>query len=141
MIEKTLDLMQQIVEKKVKHYKTDFYDYDVTRIREGGSEQYVWIVRESGTFLCKFSEVSNIYDYYVDNRSVDFYLVNTENATITKIPFAEREHLDSFQVIYKCRDDVFAHFATTISARDKTACEHLAGKWMPDGYDHFEIYN
>lgn len=43
--------MQEITEKRVKLYKTDFYNYDMPRILEEHPSEFVWMVRESGTHL------------------------------------------------------------------------------------------
>ena len=50
--EQLLEKMESIVKKTVKHYQSDFYDYDVSFVRNFDSEKYdsfYWIVRECGT--------------------------------------------------------------------------------------------
>lgn len=52
--EKILSMMQKNVEKDVRVYKSDFYDYDVPALSWGvpvGSV-HVWFTRECGTCLC-----------------------------------------------------------------------------------------
>ncbi len=58
-----LTRMENIVKKRVKFYKSDFYDYDKKKIFSFAADYYVnqferdhirgfiWIVRECGTFL------------------------------------------------------------------------------------------
>lgn len=51
---KTADViqtMQQIAEKQIQCYKSDFYDYDRPRLIEERPRAFVWMVRESGTHL------------------------------------------------------------------------------------------
>ncbi len=44
--------MALIVGKTVKHYKTDFYDYDVPAILKAQpGEARIWILRETGTYF------------------------------------------------------------------------------------------
>ena len=43
--------MQEITEREIKWYKTDFYDYDRPRIIEEHPVEFVWMVRDSGTHL------------------------------------------------------------------------------------------
>ena len=47
-----IEKMETIVKATVKHYQSDFYDYDVDFIKNFDNEKYdsfYWIVRESGT--------------------------------------------------------------------------------------------
>lgn len=46
-----LKKMGEIAEKRVKHYKCDFYDYDLPWIKRDKPGEFVWMVRESGTHL------------------------------------------------------------------------------------------
>jgi len=50
-----LDLMTKVTEGHVKHYKSDFYQFDVPKFMEtaksGETVSYIWLVRESGTWL------------------------------------------------------------------------------------------
>lgn len=43
--------MEKRVKRYVKHYKSDFYEYDMPRIRDLEDGAYLWIVRENGTFM------------------------------------------------------------------------------------------
>lgn len=140
MKNRTLELMAEIVEKKVKHYKSDFYEHDTKSIMENEAGKFIWIVRECGTWIFKDEEISNTYSYYLEDKNVDFYSVDTTTATVKKIPFNKREHLKHFRAIYKCSNNVFLQRKMEIDARDKQAAEKLAEKWMPEGYEYFEIY-
>lgn len=47
-----LDQMAEIVAKYVKHYQTDFTDYDVDTYRKADDgAQFVWLVRTCGTYF------------------------------------------------------------------------------------------
>lgn len=46
-----LTTMQAITEKRVKLYKTDYYDYDRPRIEAEQPAEFVWMVRETGTHI------------------------------------------------------------------------------------------
>lgn len=59
--------MQEIVEKTVKSYKTDFYKYDKPQIESSDADKYIFIVRKTGTWLIDLAEVvggvSEVYEY------------------------------------------------------------------------------
>lgn len=46
-----LQTMQELTEKHVKLYKTDFYDHDRPRIFRDRPEEFVWMIRETGTHI------------------------------------------------------------------------------------------
>lgn len=56
-----LDIMQHETDRAVKHYKTDFSEYDAPRIRAEQEKQekgykdttpgFIWITRDSGTWM------------------------------------------------------------------------------------------
>lgn len=46
-----LQTMQEITEKYVKLYKSDFYDYDRPRIMRDRPAEFVWMIRETGTHI------------------------------------------------------------------------------------------
>ena len=68
--------MADIVEKKVKNYKTDFYNYDVDTLKNNIDEnsQYLWVIRENGTnlFYIPICRVTDDFYEYV-NTTIDFY--------------------------------------------------------------------
>ncbi len=47
--------MERIVKRDVKHYQSDFYDYDVDTIKRNKEPErrffYMWVVRDCGTHL------------------------------------------------------------------------------------------
>lgn len=86
-----LSKMENIVKRYVKHYKSDFYDYDLDTLKSENEKKYIWIVRECGTFLLdinrlKDSEKENsariIYNYYLDNNR--YYKVDLKKGSIKK---------------------------------------------------------
>lgn len=46
-----LQTMLEITEKHVKSYKTDFYEHDRERISRERPQEFVWMIRETGTHL------------------------------------------------------------------------------------------
>lgn len=90
-----LKKMENIVKKYVKHFKSDFYDYDVLTIgRCYPNQVLIWIVRNCGTYLvanCKHlkerSEESQavsmaIFEYYENDPEIRFYEVITGKSVI-----------------------------------------------------------
>lgn len=60
--------MEKIAKKNVKHYFSDFTDYDRPKIEnENDAFLFIWIVRDCGTHLIKITnnpeELYNSYDY------------------------------------------------------------------------------
>ena len=87
-----LNKMENIVKRYVKHYKSDFYDYDLHELKKENEKKYVWIVRESGTFLLDIGKLKNpekendgtriIYNYYLDDNR--YYKVDLKKGSIKK---------------------------------------------------------
>ena len=63
--EMLLDMMELEAKKTVKHYFTDWTDYDVPIIRNlpADMREYIWILRECGTYFFPL-------DHYESTRSV-----------------------------------------------------------------------
>lgn len=54
-----INKMSRLVNRTVKHYKTDFTDYDIKTIEKAESEKaasFLWILRECGTFLLSYDQ-------------------------------------------------------------------------------------
>lgn len=97
--------MQEITERTVKCYKTDFYDYDRPWILRDRPSEFVWMVRESGTHLMvpRVSEEDkdlwrHRYDIFSDaNKDFYYCTMNSDGSgTVTKSPkkcaeFANRQ--------------------------------------------------
>ena len=63
---------ERIAKKRVNHYLTDFYNYDKPIIERQEKAEYIWIVRECGTWLYRWEDAGEIHDYYCDDKEVDF---------------------------------------------------------------------
>lgn len=47
--------MTDIALKKIKHYFTDFTKFDIPELVESGGANYIWLVRDTGTWLINVS--------------------------------------------------------------------------------------
>ena len=97
--------MQELTEKHVKWYKTDFYDYDRPWILRDKPSEFVWMIRESGTHIMMprdSDEDKEVWRLHYDafaaaNR--DFYYCTMDpdgSGTVTKstqkcLAFADRQ--------------------------------------------------
>ena len=100
-----LETMRQLTEKHVKLYKTDFYDYDVPRIKKDHPSEFVWMVRESGTHIMTPRDSDedkgmwrHYYDAFASANKLFFYCtMNPDGSgTVTRsnkrcIEFANRQ--------------------------------------------------
>lgn len=100
-----LETMQQLAEKHIKLYKTDFYDYDVPRIKKEHPSEFVWMVRETGTHImtpCDSDDDKGFwrhcYDIFSAANKMFFYCtMNADGSgTVTKstakcLAFADRQ--------------------------------------------------
>ena len=87
---------EDVIIRKVKHYKTDFYDYDVPRLNKlKKTERALLIIREAGTYLAidKDFKSRDDWDFYrnvIDNWEgqeylyINFNIDNGEPSRITK---------------------------------------------------------
>jgi len=59
--EKLLESMERIAKKTVKHYFSDFTEYDVKTVREAETgKSYVWLLWETGTYMLQADDVDMI---------------------------------------------------------------------------------
>lgn len=97
--------LENIVNKQVKHYKTDWTDYDAPRLdqynasKEADVKKLIWIARDCGTWLLVADDIKNpescaytLYHYYLpggpDNpkRSPNkYFYIDLLNLTLTKM--------------------------------------------------------
>ncbi|MEK6190632.1 MAG: hypothetical protein N2A99_06550 [Carnobacterium alterfunditum] len=88
--------MMNIVEKKVKHYKADFYIHDIQKLHKSPENSLIWIIRDSGTHYIDLDspvaysdDTSANMDYFQTlvkmNRIIGFYLVDRKENTLQKI--------------------------------------------------------
>ena len=90
--------MQELTEKHVKLYKTDFYDYDRPRIERKQPQEFVWMIRDTGTHLLFARELENesmtpekwrtCYDLFTAaNERLYYCTLNADGSgTITRSP-------------------------------------------------------
>lgn len=95
-MENIINQMAKIVEKKVKCNCSDFYKWDIEKLNERTDDNYIFIVRECGTFLLSLKalkeneNIQNIYNYcYEENENSKsrikphkFYMVNIKKGTV-----------------------------------------------------------
>lgn len=87
------DEMSKIVEKNVKYYKTDFYNIDVKSIENYDSNEFLWIVRESGTLILNINNLKyeRSCDYisflYYKETDVKLYKVNLQTLKIKQLDY------------------------------------------------------
>ena len=60
MTENVIKEMTNIIEKKLTHYKTDWYDYDLPKVKE--SNAVIIGIRKTGTHLLKLDEDKKNFD-------------------------------------------------------------------------------
>ena len=79
---------EEVILCKVRHYKTDFYDYDVPRLNKlKKTERAILIIRETGTYLAidkdfKSRDDWNFYRNVIDNwESQEYLYINFNNDT------------------------------------------------------------
>ena len=86
---------EDVITKKVKHYKTDFYDFDILRLNKlKKTERAILIIRETGTYLAidkdfKSRDDWRFYRNVIDNWENQEYLYinfNNNNGEPSRIP-------------------------------------------------------
>lgn len=92
-----LKKMLGIVNRTLKHYKTDFTVHDVINLMENKDDNLVWIVRENGTHLLKLNydtvdkmkEYTSFYNEILrvhrHDESLKVYLVNVKDNKVKKM--------------------------------------------------------
>jgi len=105
-----MQALENLVKKYVKHYKSDFYNYDIARLEENNAskeltdKKLTFIVRECGTWLIYTDDISKpgtgantIYNYYLpcgpDNPKKSpnrYYNLNLLDYSIKPLKFDEK---------------------------------------------------
>lgn len=85
--EAVIEKMTKIALKKIKHYFTDFTKFDIPELVEAGGTNYIWLVRDTGTWLINVSmNYPNLHLFETMIRySDDAYWVNLENGTVEQM--------------------------------------------------------
>ena len=82
-----LSKMENLVTRYVRKDKSNFIDYDVPTINQSSASEFVFIVHESGTWLCKEERVAKFspYTYCYSDKTARYYHVDTETGEVKKI--------------------------------------------------------
>lgn len=132
-----IEKMTELVEKNTKYYKSDFYDHDLKQLESATDNNYIWILRTSGTWLFPENESSNIYEYCLTDSSViAYYKLDLKKDTLKAF---KPQPLKHYTVIYKNSDNVFIQHKTVIPALNLECAHVLAQKMMDSNYNYFEI--
>jgi len=98
---KTIDELDQkiekIVKKTVKHYYTDWKNYDRPKYmgfkgsNDRKDKELILIARACGTYLLRTADVfkddwaTTLYEYFQTQERADYYFINLNKLTIKKI--------------------------------------------------------
>ena len=105
-----MQALENLVKKYVKHYKSDFYNYDIARLEENNAskeltdKKLTFIVRDCGTWLIYTDDINKpgtgantIYNYYlpcgIDNPAKNrnrYYNLNLLDYSIKPLKFDEK---------------------------------------------------
>lgn len=93
-VSNVIEKLTQIVEQKVKYYKTDFYDYDKGEIELAKPCEFVWMCRDTGThilFFDMFEEGDRLRTWYNAFKSANerVYLVRIEEYGSGEVTLSE----------------------------------------------------
>ena len=89
--------IERIVSQKVKHYYTDWKNYDRPKYmcfkgsRDIDDKQFFLIVRECGTYIVRLCDIgksdwaTTVFNYYQSQERADYYYVNLNLLTVTRI--------------------------------------------------------
>ena len=86
-----IEQMQKIAEKYIKHYLSDFTNYDVPamhRIMQESEQKnpLIWIVRPCGSWLLETLDSASsmsVYRYYLDDKTVRYYEIDLRKNKLT----------------------------------------------------------
>lgn len=98
---KTIDELdarvERIIDKTVKHYYTDWKNYDRPKYmvmkgsRDRDDKKLILIARECGTYLIRQCDVDNhdswaetLWKYYHEQERSSFYFIDLDNLTVVK---------------------------------------------------------
>lgn len=89
-IEEVIGKMTDIALEKIKHYFTDFTMYDIPTLVTSGGISYIWLVRDTGTWLIDIDHVGNAVSCEllktVIKYSDEAYWINLEAGTVEQMP-------------------------------------------------------
>jgi len=75
--------MLEIVEKKVKHYQTDFLVHDFYTLKTREETAYIWAVRQTGTWLIPEEDIEKYRFLLAEKHAL--FAVNTKENSIKRL--------------------------------------------------------
>lgn len=82
-LDELLSAMEDIVSKKLTSYYSDYYDWDMPTLqRESGEYKYVWLVRDTGTWLIK-QDNAQLLIMVLSQTPHHAYTITCENDELT----------------------------------------------------------
>lgn len=116
-MENLFELMQELVEKNVKAYKTDFeIDKDIMLDKENGDEFY-WYLRKCGTDIYEAEKVK--FEGSEENTSAKYYL-GQEGLKIFHIKIEKRENKYVYGTIEPVKNKSFENLIITDAKKINT---------------------
>ena len=85
--------IERIVKAKVKHYYTDWKNYDrpkYMKLKGTKERKMILVVRTCGTYLYSIDELKEydfaktVYEYYIDYESADYYYIDLDTREVVK---------------------------------------------------------
>lgn len=86
--------MERIARRIVKHFFSDFTEYDVKTVQEAEkNSSYIWILRNSGTYLLKADSYESVFSVLscMDNASAYVLTFGRLSDTVQKLDLDELE--------------------------------------------------
>lgn len=86
--EEVIGKMTEIALKKIKHYFTDFTKFDIPLLVESEIGRFLWLVRNTGTYLINIDYVDNkgdLLNAYVSYSDIA-YDIDLHKGEIKEIP-------------------------------------------------------
>ena len=123
---------EDVILCKVKHYKTDFYDYDVPRLNKmEKTDRALLIIRETGTYLAidKDFKSRDDWDFYrnvIDNwKGQEFLYINFNNGEPSLIRITKESRESAVDLI---NDFYIQHLQRAILAYSKAEDKYYSPK-------------
>ena len=89
-IEEVIGKMTDIALEKIKHYFTDFTMHDIPTLVTSGGISYIWLVRDTGTWLIDIDHVGNAVSCELLETVIEYsdeaYWINLEAGTVEQMP-------------------------------------------------------
>ena len=86
--ESLLENMERIAKRTVKHYFSDFTEYDVKTVKQAETgKSYIWLLRETGTYLLQTDSLNMINAVFcnMDNTACYVLVFGSAANTLQKL--------------------------------------------------------